>query len=174
MTDREFLVLLLSSGIQLSGEKLTMLFQLENATELVKAYVKRNAFPAWSNDVLLLFNRADSPELVLFYVQQGYGFMPDVEYKLFELPNAEEILTIYVARHRLHSNLAQLKLFAFPNAPEILKLYIGKRHELNPQAQLKLFDLPNAEELVRRYIALNFNFSKEFRRLARKKGWYKG
>lgn len=173
MTDREFLISLLASGIKLSREKLTMLFQLEDAAEPIKAYLKRNAFDAWSNDLLLIFNRPDSPELVLFYVQQGYGIMPDLEYKLFELPNAEEILTAYVAKHKLHSNLAQLKLFAFPSAPQILKLYIENRHELIPKAQIKLFDLPNAKELVKRYAALNFNLCKEFRRLTYNKGWHK-
>lgn len=174
MTDREFLISLLKSGIKLSREKLTMLFQLEDAAKPIKAYLKRNAFDAWSNDCLLLFNRLDSPELVLFYVQQGYSFPPDIEYKLYELPNAEEILTIYMVKHPLHSNLAQLRLFAFPNAPDILKSYIENRHPLNPQAQLKLFDLPNAEELVKRYNALNFELCKDFKRLMRKKGWHKG
>ncbi len=173
MTDREFLISLLKSEIKLSREKLTMLFQLENATEPIKAYLKRNAFAAWSNDILLMFNRPDSPELVLFYVQQGYNITPNIEYKLFELPNAEEILTAYVVKNQLYSNLAQLKLFAFPSAPEILRLYVENRHELNHKAQIKLFDLPNAKELVKRYTALNFNLCKEFRRLAYKRGWHK-
>lgn len=175
MTDREFLLKLLAhpQTKELTHDQLTELFKLENNTELIKAYVKKHPFGPWDNTQMLLFDRPDSPELILFYIKKGYGFNPELEYKLYELPNATEVISEYIKKHELYSNLAQLKLFAFPNAADILKSYIENRHKLGAKAQLKLFDLPNAEAMVKLYSALNFELSKDFKRLMHKNGWHK-
>lgn len=173
MTDRTFLLKLIASGDALPSYAVRDLFMLENSTELIKAYIKRHSFNIWDNTMCLLFDRPDSPELVLAYVKEGHTFNPELEYKLFELPNAQEVLTIYVAHNLLFSNLAQLKLFMFPNVVDILRTYIEQGNPLGPKAQVKLFDLPApyAKEIVKLYAKYNFNLCPDFKRLMRKNRW---
>ncbi|MCM1323543.1 MAG: hypothetical protein NC218_05230 [Acetobacter sp.] len=173
--EKQFLISLLESGIKLNRALVVKLFELPDATEIVKAYLSRNYFTAFDNLQLLMFGRPDSPELILYYVEQGYGINPQIEEKLFELPNAEEVIKAYTAHHQLYSNLAQLKLFMFPDVVDILRTYIRNGHPLNAKAQVKLFDLPApyAEEMVKLYKAKNFELCRNFRHLLRKNRWHK-
>jgi len=84
--------------------------------------------------------------LVALFIK-NYELCEDAEARIFELPNAVEILDKYLDRESLTFDSVD-KMFASLQAGKLMKIYLENGGELSDEQQVKLFDLPNADELI--------------------------
>ena len=71
---------------------------------------------------LAMFMEPDAPQRVLEYVKEGNIFCDDAELKMFDLPNAEEILREYIKICVL-SDESEIKMLDLLNAEELMEMY---------------------------------------------------
>ena len=94
---------------------------------------------------LVMFKQQYAYLRVLSFVKNGHSLCDEAQLKLFDLPNTEIILKIYISNYGLCDE-AELKLFELPNAEDILKIYISY-YGLCNEALLKLLELLNAKDI---------------------------
>ena len=106
------------------------------------------------------FAQPNAGEIILNAVKKGHLIPQNCQLKIFDLPNAEELVLEYTRHFRL-CNKAQPKIFDLPNAAEIILEYVKNGHSLCDEAELKLFGLPNASEVALEYVRQGYWFCDE-------------
>ncbi len=100
-----------------------------------------------------LFEAKHADVIVKEFVSLYYPLSEDALLKVFDLPNAKDILAGYAPHHQLPKSV-EAKLFDKPDMREILKAYISKQH-ISDDAAFKLFEQPDAHELLMLYLSEN-------------------
>ena len=85
---------------------------------------------------------------MLEYAKHGWILSNDAQYKVFKLPNANEIMLEYTKHYVCLSGYAQLKIFNLPDADDIVYQCLQNGSIYAEDALLKLLDLPYAEALM--------------------------
>ncbi|MBR1825458.1 MAG: hypothetical protein IJ770_02620 [Alphaproteobacteria bacterium] len=98
-----------------------------------------------------------------------YAFSDDGDARLFYQPNTPELVLQYIQNGNCFNSANELKMFDLPNAAEVVDAYIA-HNPLSDEAEMRLFELPNARELVE-YYAEEYDMSDEAYNLAEEKGW---
>ena len=109
-----------------------------------------------SMNIIVKIKNAFERFRILRRIRRGLYLSKEQELKLFKLPNAEELVKMYIQESSWNfCKEAQLMMFEQANAEELVKMYIQRGKYLCDKAQLKLFELSNAEELINLYIQRN-------------------
>ena len=100
-----------------------------------------------------------------------YSFSEDGDALLFCQPEAEKLVLLYVQNGNTFSAKNELKMFELPNAAEVLREYII-HSSLTSEAELLLLELSYEQksDLADIY-AGNFGFCKEVVSIAKERGW---
>ena len=142
------------------------LLNLSDAEPFVKEYIQNGRF--WPEAESKFLEDRKFAGLWEDYFML-YNLSCDEELKLFNRPDAKEIIALYSSYSQM-SERAELKLFSMPNAEEWVKMYIEKGSFYSEKSELKLFEMPNAEELVKFY-ASKYTLYNPAYKLAKEKGW---
>ena len=104
-----------------------------------------------SSEQMAMFEKADARRCVLRYVNEGNSLCDEAEVAMLGLKDFLEVYRTYIRNYSLCS-VAQLKLFELPNAKELLKEYIEQNYPLCESSQAKMLGLFDAEELINIYV----------------------
>lgn len=150
----------------LSEEEEFDLLSLTDAEEFVKKYIQGGRL--WQEAESKFLADRKFAGLWEDYFKL-YNLSCDEELKLFNRPDAKEIIALYGSYSQM-SERAELKLFSMPNPKEWVKLYIEKGGFYSEKAELKLFEMPDAEELIKFYISRYTLYDSAYK-LAKEKNW---
>lgn len=143
----------LKSEYSLSADAQKVLITLPNFEELVEIYLKSDFSSLISEAQLKLFECKESTKLLKLYCcTKGYQLSVEAESKLTEHPDFEEIYESYTYNLRQESIA---KLFDRPNASELILQCVTDGSELSKENEAKLFELENTAEIISKYIKEN-------------------
>lgn len=146
----EYLHRMVELGRSMEVEDEEALLELPDAVELVGKYIDNSRFwrlveakflkdrrfaGLWKKyfkyysltdaQELALFDRDDAMEIVKAY-SSGSQLCERAEMKLFDMPNPEDWVKMYMSTGTFGSEKAEFRLFELPHAEELVKLYAGK------------------------------------------------
>ena len=144
-------------GDNLKEEDYKELFQRPDAQQLTELAVFNNIdFQRHEKELLAL----PHPEVIIkCLVLSGGGLKPEILDKIFDLPNAEElILSFVLVLNQLSffdDSFTQdviARVFRLSNASQIIKICMLNVKEFSSENEAKLFDLPDAGEVIKLYL----------------------
>lgn len=136
------------NGHPLTKWQQSILFKSSQAPKLLNIYISKREL--CDEAQLKLFELPNAKELVKTYIFLHMELCDAAQVKLVELPNPIELIEMYISR-RPFCAAAKIKMIEQPNAAQLLKLLHKHQYYLGDTVQLKLFEQPNAVELVKMY-----------------------
>ncbi len=133
------------------------LFQRPDAQQLAELAVFNNIdFQQHEKELLAL----PHPEMIIkCIVLSGGGIKSEILDKIFDLPNAEELILSFVLVINQFSFFEDFftqdviaRVFRLSNASLIIKICILNVKEFSSENEAKLFDLPDAGEVIKLYL----------------------
>lgn len=137
--------------------------------KIVLAKAKNRAFS--HEELLKVFELPNAQEIILEQVKKWITLRNETQLKIFELQNPQEIIFEQVKNWDGLCHEAQLKAFDLPNAQEIIFKQAKNWYGLCHEAQLKAFELPNAQKIIRAQAKRWHGLCDEAEEKARKLGW---
>lgn len=161
----EYLREMIRSKRVLSEKQLLELLYFPDAEVLLLHYMEYEDLP-----VAIEIKVAEAPYFVrLLERLPAYYYSQEAVSHMFDQPNAPELILLVVGNGYVFDLRNELKMFKLPNASQVVKLYI-RNHQLSDTADKCLFDLTDAEELVKEYDEL-YEMSTLARSMAEERGW---
>ncbi|MBQ9271817.1 MAG: hypothetical protein IJ218_06105 [Alphaproteobacteria bacterium] len=156
---------LINMQYSLSENQLFKIFYLEDAENLFAKYLQYGELPD-SVEIKLV----EQPYFLnmLKHNLPPFGLNDNADSRMFYQPNAPELIWQYVQNGNSFSKHNELKVFNLPNASQIIETYIC-RYNLSDEGELKMLDLPNAQELLDFYVQ-QYDLSPAACALAKEKG----
>lgn len=124
------------------------LFYLPNADEIMLELAKRDgSLPLLYYDQI--YNLPNASEVVLAYVKNPkLTWPPVITSRMFDLPDAREIIMECIKLGGLGFSGAEEKIFALPNAGDIFMEAARQGHYLNTKYFSRTLELPNGEKII--------------------------
>lgn len=143
-----YLRYLIENDFSLTAKQQFQLFDCADAKTLVMMYIKRRYLCAAAE--LKLFCQPYLMDIIGIYFQL-YNLDEPAQHKMFTMPNANVLVRMYVKAKGSFELDTDVEMFNLPDAPELVEIYI-EYHQLSDEGELRLFNLPNGRELFEKYI----------------------
>lgn len=161
----EYLRELIKNKRSLDSEQQLKVFYLADAEQLLFKYMQYEDI-AESTEIRLL----EEPfALNLIKHLPRYSFTDKGDARMFVVENAPELVLQYVENGNVFSPANELKMFDLPNAYDVLNAYVYNS-SLSDEGEMRLVDLPDAEELVE-YYNEEYGLCEAAWKKAEEKGW---
>ena len=161
----EYLRELIRKKRLLNVEQQLKLFYLADAEDLLFQYMQSEEIAESTENRLL-----EEPfALNLLKHLPKYHFTNTGDARMFVMDNAPQLVAQYVQNGNAFSAENALKMFDLPNADEVVAVYIDHSY-LPDECEMRMFDLPNAQELVT-YYEDKYGLCEMAKEKAKEKGW---
>lgn len=167
MSSDENIRLDVKKGYELTEQQQLQVLNLPDAEKLVYSYLRYyNLVPVAE---ISLLDKSWSERFMRH--DKAYEFSDEACAHMFNLPNASDVVKIYVENgHTLHEDLL-MNIFGLPNAAEIMAEYVTLIEMPLPEdIELKMLALPNAKELISIY-RRKFDMHDDATKIAQAKGF---
>ena len=161
----EYLRMLIKQQRELTEQQQLSLFDQPNADDLLFKYMLYEDLTKAAEQKLL----DASFVLNLMEAMPQYVFCDNSCATMFTKPDAPKLVMVYVTNGHALSDENELKMFDLPNAAEVVTEYM-RHQDLSDEGEMRLFELTDAEKLVKRYNR-KYVMCSEATELAKKKGW---